>query len=214
VNLLTAPETLPFGVALGVLVGLAIIEGIGAFTSVSPSQLLDSLLPHPPSAEAPDHPDASGGVLGWLHLGKVPLLVILILFLMGFSLGGYVLQLFSHSLFGRFVSPLWICPPALFIGLTTARSLGALVAHIIPRDESSAVSELALIGRAGVVMGGVARQGMAAQVRVRDLHGRTHYLMVEPDAPDEEFREGTPVLIVKKSGAIYRGILNPHPDLL
>jgi hypothetical protein len=55
---------------------------------------------------------------------------------------------------------------------------------------------------------------MAGQVRIRDAFGRAHYLMVEPDLDDEQFPAGTAVLIVKKVGAIYRGIRNPHPDLL
>jgi hypothetical protein len=211
-NLFTATETLPFGVALGVLIGLAVIEGVGAFTSVSPSQLLESLLPDVP--DGLDHPEVSGGVLGWLHIGKVPLLVSLILFLTGFSLGGYVIQMFAQGMLGQFVTPWLASIPAVLLGLSTARSLGALVAHIIPRDESSAVSELALIGRAGVVIGGTARAGLAAQVRIRDVHGRIHYLLMEPDVATDEFPDGTTVLIVRKVGAIYRGIANPHPNLL
>jgi len=38
--------------------------------------------------------------------------------------------------------------------------------------------------------------------------------MVEPDLAEEEFAQGTEVLIVQKTGAIYRGIRNPHPALL
>ena len=89
-----------------------------------------------------------------------------------------------------------------------------LLARIIPKDETTAVSVQSLIGRAGVVITGTARVGMAAEVKVRDQHGNAHYLMVEPDVPEEEFEQGTEVLIVKKNGAIYRGIRNPHPALL
>jgi len=53
-----------------------------------------------------------------------------------------------------------------------------------------------------------------AALNARDSHGRTHYLMVEPDLDDEVFDEGTQVLIVRKVGAFYRGIANPHPNLL
>ena len=94
------------------------------------------------------------------------------------------------------------------------RSLGSLLAHIIPRDETSAVSELTLIGRAGVISAGMARQGLAAQARVRDSHGRTHYLMVEPDVEGETFDQGVQILVVRKVGAFYRCIANPHPALL
>lgn len=209
-NLFTSPETLPFGVALAVLVGLAIVEGIGAFVVASPSAWLDDLLPD----RDLDHDGAVDGPLGWLHVGKVPLLVLLILFLFGFALCGYLVQMFARGVFGGF-APAWIAVlPAFLMGLTTVRGLGALIAHIVPKDESSAVSELSLIGRAGLVTAGTARSGLAAQVRVRDALGRAHYLMVEPDLPDDTFAEGTAVLIVKKVGAIYRGIRNPHPDLL
>ena len=94
------------------------------------------------------------------------------------------------------------------------RGLGALIAHIIPQDETSAVSEQSLVGRVGVVVTGSARRGLAAQARVKDVHGRSHYLMVEPDVDDEVFQEGAQVLIVSKAGAFYRCIANPHPTLM
>jgi hypothetical protein len=58
------------------------------------------------------------------------------------------------------------------------------------------------------------RRGLAAQARVRDAHGRVHYLMVEPDLDDEVFEEGAQILIVRKAGAFYRCIANPHPNLI
>jgi len=209
-SLFTAPETLPFGVALGLMVGIAVIEGIGAFVAASPSGWLEDLLP----AKDLDADGIIDGPLGWLHCGKVPMLVLLILFLLGFAMGGYVLQLFARGMLGAF-APAWIMSiPAFLIGLSTVRGVGALIAHIVPKDETSAVSEQTLIGRAGIVTGGTAKHGLAGQVRVRDAYGRPHYLMVEPDLEGEEFPDGTAVLIVKKVGAIYRGIRNPHPDLL
>jgi membrane protein implicated in regulation of membrane protease activity len=209
-SLFTVPETLPFGVALGILMGLAVIEGIGAFLTGSPSAWLEDLLPHTDA----DADGALDGTLGWLHVGKVPLLVLVILFLLGFALCGYVVQMFTRGLTGGF-APAWMASiPAFLVGLTTVRAVGALIAHIVPKDETSAVSEQTLIGRAGVVTTGTARSGKAAQVRVRDALGRAHYVMVEPDIESEEYGEGTAVLLVKKSGAFYRGIRNPHPGLL
>ena len=95
-----------------------------------------------------------------------------------------------------------------------ARGLGGLLARVMPGDETSAVSEMSLIGRAGVVVQGVARQGSAAQMKLRDMHGRIHYVLVEPDLADETFEEGAAVLLVKKNGARYMGIRNPHPELI
>lgn len=207
-NLFTSPETLPFGVAVALIVAIALLEGLGMLIALSPSNLIDSWLPEHAAETGLDR------VLGWLHLGRVPALVLLLLFLLGYALFGYALQKVAFNLFGGFV-PAWAAallavPP----GLATVRGIGSLVAHIVPRDESSAVSEQSLVGRAGVVSAGAARRGLAAQARVRDAHGRTHYLMVEPDLDDEVFEEGAQILIVRKAGAFYRCIANPHPHLI
>lgn len=207
-NLFSTAETLPFGVALALIIAIALIEGFGMLVSLSPSNVLDNLLPEIDGDTGMDR------VLGWLHIGKVPSLVVLILFLAGYAVFGYGLQLVAHGLLGIYL-PGWLAGVvAVPAGMATVRSLGTLIAHIIPRDETSAVSELSLIGRVGVISTGLARRGLAAQARVRDSHGRTHYLMVEPDIDDEVFEEGTQVLIVRKAGAFYRCIANLHPTLL
>lgn len=204
--LLTAEQTWPFGASLAVMLGLSVLEGAGLLIAHSPSSWLDSLLP-----EAPDGVD---GPLGWLHLGKVPMLVLLILFLTGFALSGYLIQGVALSLSGHLL-PAWVASiPAAFAGLSVTSGLGNLIARVVPRDESSAVSEQSLIGRAGVVVRGIARNGFAAEAKVRDVHGRAHYVMVEPDLPEQTFEEGTNVLLVKKIGVNFRCIRNPHPELL
>lgn len=208
VGLFTAPETWPFGVAFALIVGIALIEGLGMVVSLSPSNWLDDLLPDIDGDTGLDR------VLGWLYIGKVPSLVLLVLFLTGYAIFGYSLQKVAHGLLGGYL-PVWLAGlVAVAPGMATVRSLGALIAHIIPRDETSAVSEMSLIGRPGVVSAGAARRGLAAQARVRDAHGRTHYLMVEPDLDDEVFDEGAQILIVRKAGAFYRCIANPHPGLM
>jgi membrane protein implicated in regulation of membrane protease activity len=205
-TILTAPETWPFGAALAVMVGLSIIEGAGLLLAYSPSQLIDGLLP--------DMPDGADGVLGWLHVGKVPILVLLILFLSGFAIAGYVLQASAQSL-GGLLLPAWLaCLPACLAGVSTVKGVGSVLAKVMPQDESSAVSEQSLIGRPGVVIQGIARDGMAAQAKVRDSHGRAHYVMVEPDLSEETFAEGSDILLVKKIGARFKCIRNPHPTLL
>jgi len=206
-SLFTTAENLPFGVAFALIVGVAVLEGVGMMIAMSPSNLLDDWLPDI------DHDSGLDKVLGWLHLGKVPSLVLLLLFLTGYAVFGYSLQLAMRGLVGHYL-PAWIAGLlAVPAGLATVRALGALVAHIIPRDESSAISEQSLLGRSGVISAGVARQGLAAQARVRDEHGRTHFLLVEPDLADEVFDEGAEILIVKKLGAVYRAIRNPYPEI-
>jgi Protein of unknown function (DUF1449) len=201
-----AAETWPFGAALLLMLGLFIVEGAGILISFSPSSFLDGLLP--------EMPDGADGPLGWLHLGKVPFLILLCIFLAGFALSGYAVQSFSRVLLGSLLNPWTASVPAVLAGVASVGGLGGLLARIIPADESTAVSEQTLIGRAGVITQGIAREGMAAQAKVRDMHGRAHYVMVEPDIAEQTFAEGTAVLLVKKQGAKFRAIQNPHPDLL
>ncbi|MDR1969503.1 MAG: YqiJ family protein [Burkholderiaceae bacterium] len=205
-TLFTAAQAWPFGAALALMLSLSVLEGVGLLIAFSPSQMLDSLVP--------DAPDGIDGPLGWLHLGKVPMLVLLILFLTGFALSGYLIQGVALSL-SHALLPAWVASiPAAFAGLSLTSALGGLLARVIPRDESSAVSEQSLIGRAGVVVRGIARTGLAAEAKVRDMHGHAHYVMVEPDLPEHVFEEGASVLLVKKSGVSFRCIPNPHPELL
>lgn len=204
--ILTEPQAWPFGAALALMVGLTVIEGVGLLLASSPSELLDNLMPSPP--------DGHDGALGWLHVGKVPILVLLILFLAGFALSGYVVQAVVLATFGALL-PAWLaCIPALFAGLSTTRGFGALIARIVPGDETSAVSEQSLIGRSGVVVQGIAKEGWAAEAKVRDAHGHMHYVMVEPDLPEQTFEQGAAILLVRKTGARFRCIANPHPELL
>ena len=207
-SLFTAPQNLPFGIGFALIVGIALLEGVGMLVSLSPSNFLDDLLPDIDGDSGLDR------VLGWLHVGKVPALVLLLLFLCGYTVFGYSLQVVANGLFGGFL-PAWLAGLlAVPAGMATVRGLGSLIAHIIPRDETSVVSEQSLVGRVGVIVGGGARRGLAAQAKVKDSHGRSHYLMVEPDMDDEVFNEGTQVLIVRKAGAFYRCIANPHPTLM
>lgn len=204
--ILFAMETWPFGSALLLMLALLIIEGTGLLFGSSPSGWLDGLMP--------DLPDSVEGSLGWLHIGKVPFLMLLGIFLIGFSISGYAIQAFSNTLMGHLL-PAWLAAiPAILAGIASVSGIGGLLSRLMPGDETSAISEMSLVGRAGVVVQGLARKGSAAQLKLRDTHGRAHYVLVEPDMADDTFEEGSAVLLVKKSGARYMGIRNPHPELL
>lgn len=202
--MLTAPENWIFGTAAMVLVGLTVLEGLGLVIAASPSQWLDHFLP--------DMPD--DGPLGWMHLGKVPVLVLLVLFLAGFSLTGYAIQSAAFHVTG-YLFPAWLASiPAFLAGLTTVKALGHLIEKIIPKDETFAVSLDSLIGSGGKIVQGHARTGMAAQAKFLDIHGRPHYLMVEPDDITQTITEGSFVLLVHRTEGKFFVIPNPLPELI
>lgn len=202
---LTAPETWPFGSALVVMVGLTLVEGAGLLMSQSPSAWLDGLLP--------DLPEGTEGVLGWLHVGTVPMLVVLILFLAGFALSGYGIQAILAASVGTLLPAWLVAMPAVLAGVLTVRGVGGLIARLMPGDESFAVSAQSLVGRTGTIVRGIAKADLAAEAKVRDAHGRVHYVLVEPDLADQTFNEGADVLLVKKVGAKFRCVRNPHDTL-
>src|ERR1043165_6376787 len=125
-SLFTAQENLPFGIGFALIVGIAVVEGAGMLISLSPSNLIDDWLPEVDGDSGLDR------VLGWLHLGKVPALVLLLLFLTGYSVFGYSLQVVMNGLFGGYLPAAVAGLAAVPAGLATVRGLGALIAHIIP----------------------------------------------------------------------------------
>ncbi|MFO1422463.1 MAG: YqiJ family protein [Candidatus Competibacteraceae bacterium] len=210
-DLFLAPESWPFTVAALLLMAIAVVEGLALLVGMSLSGWLDHFVP-----------DAAHGVegvsdswLGWLHVGKVPILVLLVILLTAFALIGYVLNALVHGTFG-FYPPAPISAVAAFLGaLPVVRMSGAAIARIIPRDETTAVGFDSLVGRVAVVVTGTARANYPAEARVKNEHGQTLYVRVEPDGADLQFGAGESVLLVRQiSGSRFLAIPNPRPDLL
>ena len=221
---LFAAPLFPFSLALcGVLV-IALLEALSAVIGHSLSGLVDDALPDLASdahAGIDVHADVDGGVdgafagssfdaaLDWLSFGRVPFLVLLILFLLGFGGTGLVLQAAMTSLLGAPLSPAFAAVPAIVGGGLFMRHLGRAVGRIIPKEETAAISRESFVGRMGVVSGGTARIGLPAQMRLTDEHGTTHYLLAEPDDEGEEYGPGTPVIVVSLAGATARVMRDP-----
>jgi hypothetical protein len=210
-NPFLAPEAAPFLIATLVLLAIAAVEGLGLLIGASASHWLDSLF---------DHPDV--GVhgpfeswLGWLHVGRVPFLALIVLFLAAFAIVGFAVNMVMHGLFGFYLPAVAGAVVALLAALPVVRVSGGILARIIPKDETAAVSIDSLVGRIATVVGGTARHGYPAQAKVTSEHGQTIYVMVEPDHAGISFAAGEPVLLVKRMGATrFQGIRNPKPDLL
>lgn len=210
-ELFFAPESWPFTVAVLLLLAIAVLEGLALLVGLSLSGWLDHLMP-----------DIAHGVegtadswLGWLHIGKVPILVLLVVLLTAFAIIGYAINGAIRGGFG-FYPPAPVSAAAAFLGaLPVVRMTGAAIARLIPRDETTAVSFESLVGRVAVVVNGTARAGYPAEARVKNHHGQTLYVRVEPDEPDLQFGAGESVLLVKQiSGSRFLAIANPRPDIL
>ncbi|MER0238131.1 OB-fold-containig protein [Fulvimarina sp. MAC8] len=209
------PSMLPFTIALGLIAAIAVIEAVTALAGSALSGLFDGFLPDIDtdldiSADGAFDGSPLQQAMAWLSIGQVPVLVLLILFLLGFGGSGLVIQQIADSALGAPLSAWVAVIPATLSGFCAMRWLGRGVARLIPQDETAAIDREALIGRGGVVTGGTAKRGLPAQVRIRDEHGTSHYLLAEPEDDSAEFGNGTPVIVVSVDGAKARVIPDPY----
>lgn len=189
-EIIAAPANLPFSVALLVMLLIGAVEALGLGLSAAHLDL---------------HVDADGGdLLGWLGFGRVPLLMLLVVFLALFGLAGLAIQQFAGPL------SLWIAAPAAAAAALPLTGLGARgLARIVPQDETTAISLDSLVGRRGTITIGTARRGSPAQARVRDIHGQIHYVMVEPYDDDHAIGEGETVRLDRRDGNIFIAVARP-----
>ena len=191
---LLEPHNMPFAAALGLMLVLAVIQFIGIADFGDADVDLD--------ADGDGLPDAGmfDGLLTLLGIGRVPLTIWLALFLFLFAGIGLSIQELATSLTG---SPLYSWLAALIAGVAAlpvtgifARPLG----RVLPKDHTTAVSTESLVGRRATISIGVARTGSPARARVKDVHGQTHRVMVEPHGAASELHEGDEVLLVRREG--------------
>lgn len=210
--MLTAPQNMVFLVAIVVMLLIVVLEAVSLFMGAGLAQAVDSILPEIDSDLDVDvDADASsfdvGRVLHWFRVGEVPVLMLFVVFLTAFGLGGLLLQSMVQMVTGLFL-PGGIAAVAAFLAaVPCVRFLGGLLARYMPGDETYVLSENALIGRVATTVAGIASAGRPVQAKVTDEYGQTHYLLVEPDQGEEVFEPGEKVLLVSKAGAVYRAIM-------
>lgn len=205
---LFAAESLPFTLATLFVVVIGLVELTAVMVGFNVSGLLDQLVPE-------NIDGAADTWLGWLHVGKVPILVLLVILLTTFAIIGFTLNAIMHGVFGIYPFPILSSTVAFIGALPVVRVTGAAIGRILPKDESSAVSLDTLIGHVAVVLSGTAKAGYPAEARIKSEHGQTFYVRVEPESDNVEFGAGESVLLVKQiSGSRFMAIINPRPDIL
>ncbi|MBK17877.1 MAG: hypothetical protein CMM52_03435 [Rhodospirillaceae bacterium] len=238
-SFILADGNLPFAVALGLMLGIAVLEGVMTLLGAGISQAIDSLLPESlgdvdldadldiaPDMDSVDgsgadfgdaqigSPTALSKLLGWLCVGKVPVLILLVTFLTVFGLAGLFVQSVVHGITGALLPGVVASIPAFIIAVPSVRLFGSGVARLTPKDETAAVTSKSFVGRIATITIGTARKGEPAEAKLQDTHGQTHYVMVEPEKAEDAFDAGTQVLIIQKEGARFIAILNTNPALV
>lgn len=202
----TGAGVYPFTIAALILVGLVAVELCAMLVGFSMSSLLSHDLGHDGLAHGGDH-GPLGAWMSWLNAGGVPLLVLLMVWLASFAIAGFAVQAVAHAV----ALPL----PALVASLVAAvlatpatRTQSRLLARIIPREETSVVSQAELIGLLGTVVLGPLDQGKPGRVRVKDRHGNIHVLRAKA-AAGHVIAQGQAVLVVDGAAGLYEAIPAP-----
>ena len=86
-------------------------------------------------------------LLGWLCVGRVPVLVLFVLFLTVFGLSGIILQAVVSSVAGFVLPAILASAGALAVTVPLVRVSAIGIARVIPKDESDAVSSKSFVGR-------------------------------------------------------------------
>ncbi|MFA6220018.1 MAG: OB-fold-containig protein [Erythrobacter sp.] len=188
---LLEPHNMPFAAALVLVLALFVIQLFG---------VLDIDFDLDADSDGALHGGPIDGLLTLLGLGRIPLTVWLVVFLLLFAGAGLGIQQLAAELAGapldRWLAAVLAAGGALPVTGMIARPLGS----ILPQDETSAVDTATLLGRRGTITDGVARAGFPARARVKDLYGQDHHVMVEPHEAASEFHAGDEVLLVRREG--------------
>jgi hypothetical protein len=196
IDFLVQPGTAPFSMALLLMLLLGVVEAIGIGSSAIEIDI-----------DAAD----IGGALDWLNIGRLPLLILLVVFLTVFGLAGLVLQATLLAFSARLLPWFGAVPAALAVAAPLTRRLGAGLARVLPRDETTAVDIDTLVGRRARIVIGTARRGHPARARVEDQHGQAHFVMVEP-LDDASLTAAAMLLLTARQGDIFHVVEIP-PDI-
>lgn len=202
-ELLLAPQNLLFTAALAVAVLLCLLQLVAGIGDLS----VDSHV----SVDA-DHGALDAGAIStltdWLHLGRLPMAVLLMLGSICFGLAGLAMQAFYQVSTGTYLSLLVAGPLALVASLPLVRVGGLVLQKVLPRDETEAVSTNSFVGSQARITTGTARRGFPAEARLHDSFGKAHYVQVEPEEDDAVLPSGTHVLLLTRHGHVFRAIDN------
>ena len=188
-----------FTIALGVVAVIALMEIIGQLIGFSIGQVMDSAFDFDADMDAGlDGPQGGFSALAsWLCLKKLPFLVWLIMFLTLFAISGLVFNYLSLQLLGEIFAGWLAVTFALVFAIYTSHFLGGGLAKVVPKEETSAISQTSFSGRLAQITIGTARKGTPAEAVFKDEFEQKHYVMVEP-IDNDEFPQGTNVVLVSK----------------
>jgi hypothetical protein len=197
IDFLSVPSNAVFLASLGVTVLLCVVEGLAlAFAGTTMPSFMDF----------DSDGDSGGGPLAYLNAGHLPATLFVASAAAVFGVTGLGVQQIATTLIGAPLPLLAAIPIAMVASVPGTHMISKSLGALMPKTETTAISGDDLLGREGEVTLGTGTRGNPVQVKLRDEHGQSHYVMVEPARDDETLSQGHNVLITARSGPIYHAI--------
>ncbi len=207
---LLADINIGFAIALCSVLALAMLEGVGMLIGLSMMNLLDHISPIDLDIDIDSDADLTvGGItplLGWLCLNRLPLLIWLVLILTSFGIIGYTLNYMLLNSFAISFPELLTYALALLLSLYVTHHIGVPLSRLLPKNESSAISNNSFNGLVATITIGTAKQGSPAEASLTDSYKQKHYVLVTPDSDNEEFTQGQQVVLVEKKATFWLAV--------
>ncbi|MDQ8205395.1 OB-fold-containig protein [Pelagicoccus sp. SDUM812003] len=212
-----APENALFAFALGFFLLIFLVQAISFIVGMEPFSFLDGLLPDAPiDLDVPDvHPVGfMDAIMSMLKLGKVPFIFTFIIFLFCFSLIGIYGQLVLDKL-GLPLLPWFVASPVAFLATIPCLRVGnALMAKVLPKDETYSISSDTFVGRMSTITIGTATHEIPAEAKLQGPDKKTYYVRVVADEEGTSFSQGDQALIVSKRSEGLFTVIQPDDFLL
>ncbi|WP_320036327.1 YqiJ family protein [Halarcobacter sp.] len=197
-----------FSSAIFLMLLIAIFEGILVIIGAGLSDILDSFIPDF-DTDINLETDTNFNLtkfFGWIRLKKVPVLMLLVIFLTSFGLIGLFIQLLVYNIIGILWLQYLVLIPTFILSIFSLRVFGGIIAKLLPKDETSSISRNDLIGHIAIITLGKAKKGSPAEAKVKDIYGQVHYFMIEPENENEVFEQGDKVLISAQNNKNFLAI--------
>ncbi len=209
---LTSSDNLIFSCALGVLGAIFFLEVVSfILVGAHLSDMFHGIFGADTDVDIDVDADMDvPGIAEFLHIGKLPLSIVLCLFLGCFSLVGFTISFLTPSL----GFPLWwISAPLAVLGGAMGVNLGGKGLAPLYKEVSTVVSSDSFVGREATITM-VASNGQDAQAKLVDMYGQTHYIQIEVEGDTKDLKEDEVVIVVRKGAHAQQFFVSKRPELL
>jgi hypothetical protein len=199
------------------MLAIFFLEGMSLTIGISFFGIFEMLFPFHADADKRQRSMSESIGRSWVLIsrGRVPFIVIIVIFLSSFSLTGFFIQYVAKFLSGQYIRWFHAIWPSFIIAMLCVSVMTVVLSkvHLKNIENSYAVRENTFIGKMAIITIGTAKKGQPAEAKLRDQYGKTHYVMVEPDGREDQFERSTQVLLVRKEKSIFKAIENPSKAL-